>query len=139
MAVILKRPLFICSNLFRNEYSELGVVTEYRYARDIGNAFQADRTLHSLLGLGPKHGFMPSNDSLVFIHASTGKQTEKSELLDIIKEHKRYQMALAFMLAHPYGIPTILSSYKFENINQGITLLILKVCLHNKNINRSPF
>lgn len=62
---------------------------------------------------------MPSEDAVVFIHTLSSKQTGKNELLDIYKEHVRYQMALAFMLAHPYGIPTILSSYKFENIDQG--------------------
>lgn len=29
------------------------------------------------------------------------------------------QAAIAFMLAHPYGAPRIISSYFFNNINQG--------------------
>lgn len=114
---------FFIQNLFeisfRNEYVPLGVVTEYRYARDIGTAFQADRTLHSLLGLGPKHGYLPPNEALVFLHTLNTKRLNNNELLDIYKNDVRYQMALAFMLAHPYGIPTILSSYHFKSLDQG--------------------
>uniref|UniRef100_A0A336MI31 alpha-amylase n=1 Tax=Culicoides sonorensis TaxID=179676 RepID=A0A336MI31_CULSO len=103
----------------RNEYTELGVVTEYRYTRDVSNAFQTDRTLHSLLGLGPKHGYLPSEDAVVFVHAIDGKRAESHKILDFNNDQLRYQMAMAFMLAYPYGIPTIISSFKFDSPNQG--------------------
>lgn len=65
---------------------------------------------------------MPSDDAVVFIHTMApldSKRKDKDELLNIYKDHVRYQMALAFMLAHPYGIPVVFSSYKLEDINGG--------------------
>lgn len=65
---------------------------------------------------------MPSDDAVVFIHTMPpldSKRKDKDGLLNIYKDHVRYQMALAFMLAHPYGIPVVFSSYKLEDINGG--------------------
>lgn len=100
----------------------MGVVTEYRYASDVENAFDNDRTLHSLLGLGPKLGYMASQDVVVFtktMEPLDSKRKDNDKLLNGFKEQIKYQMAMAFMLAYPYGHPTILSSYKLEHIDEG--------------------
>jgi hypothetical protein len=35
------------------------------------------------------------------------------------KDKKAYTLASIFMLAHPYGIPRVMSSYAFSNSDQG--------------------
>lgn len=35
------------------------------------------------------------------------------------KQPKQYKMAIAFTLAHPYGLPRLMSSFGFSNSDQG--------------------
>lgn len=53
--------------IIKDDYAILGIVTEFRYGLELSNAFSRKTTLHSLLGIGPKRGFLPSSDALVFV------------------------------------------------------------------------
>ena len=45
--------------------------------------------------------------------------TERGGQLSTKSPHNAYVLATVFSLAHPYGSPTILSSYRFSNRNAG--------------------
>ena len=102
----------------KTEYSGLGSVTEFMHSRDIGLTFRGKKPLHDLLQWGPAKGFLPSNDAVVFVD-NQDNQREPGDEVVMFKDKRQYIMASAFMLAHTYGLPRVMSSYEFENINQG--------------------
>lgn len=54
-------------------------------------------------------------------------QREQGKL--IYKKSKQYKMATAFMLAHPYGIPKVMSSFDFNVRDQG-TIFVTRYIFH---------
>lgn len=100
------------------EYSGLASVTEFMHARDISLTFRGRMALHDLLQWGPAKGFLPSSDAIVFVD-NQDIQRESGDSVVTFKDRRQYIMANAFMLAHTYGLPRVMSSYEFENIDQG--------------------
>ena len=101
------------------EYFGIGDVTEFRYGLEIGRVFSEGK-LAWLSEFGPAWGFMPSEKAIVFTdnhdnqrgHGGGGK----------VVSHKNgtlYDLANVFVLAYPYGYPQIMSSYRFDNTDQG--------------------
>lgn len=105
----------------KTEYVGLGVVTEFLHSRDLGLTFRGKKPLHDLLQWGPPHGFLPSNDALVFVANHDNERGHGAGGSEVIsyKDKKQNIMATAFMLAHTYGVPRIMSSFEFEDGNQG--------------------
>lgn len=105
----------------RDEYTDLGVVTEFRYSVEIGRAFHGNNKLKWLSGWGPAWGFMPSEVALVFVDNHDNQRGHGPGGSNVLtyKSSKHYKMANAFMLGHPYGIPRIMSSFAFDSSDQG--------------------
>ncbi|XP_055907429.1 alpha-amylase 2-like [Eupeodes corollae] len=109
----------------KTEYSGYGVVTETQHAIQIRDHFNGLQPLNRLLNWGPAMGFLMPPDALVFVDThytqrghGLGGNIEPESILNF-ERPKKYIMAVAFMLAHPYGIKRIMSSYRFENPDQG--------------------
>jgi alpha-amylase len=98
----------------------LGLVTEYLASKELGLVFQGKKPMHSLLQWGPKKGFVPSKDAIVFTdnHDNQRNFLKGFEILNY-KDKRRYILANIFMLAHPYGIPKIMSSFEFNDTFDG--------------------
>ncbi|XP_058813299.1 alpha-amylase A-like [Topomyia yanbarensis] len=105
----------------REEYTHLGTITEFRYSAEIGRVFRGYDMLKWLSSWGEGWGFLPSPLALVFIdnHDNQRGHGAGGENVLTYKDSKRYKMATAFMLAHPFGIPRIMSSFAFEESDQG--------------------
>uniref|UniRef100_A0A023EVZ4 Alpha-amylase n=1 Tax=Aedes albopictus TaxID=7160 RepID=A0A023EVZ4_AEDAL len=105
----------------RYEYTDLGSVTEFRYSVEIGRAFRGGNQLKWLSSWGTAWGFMPSSLALVFVDNHDNQRGHGPGGSDILtyKDSKSYKMANAFMLAHPYGIPRVMSSFAFDSSDQG--------------------
>lgn len=119
----------------KTEYSGHGVVTEFLFSNEIGMTFNSKKPLAGLLHWGPAKGFLPSKDAIVFIDNQDNQRGKGSATPWTItfKDAKEYKMANAFMLAHPYGIPRIMSSFEFETYVQGKIhenfVFILNLCV----------
>lgn len=100
------------------EYSGLATVTEFLHSRDIGLTFRGRKPLHELLQWGPLKGFLSPRDAIVFVDNQDIQRENGDEILTF-SDKKQYIMANAFMLSHNYGLPRIMSSYEFENVDQG--------------------
>ncbi|XP_055372787.1 alpha-amylase 1-like, partial [Condylostylus longicornis] len=105
----------------KTEYNSFGVVTEFLYSKEIGEIFNGKKSLSTLINWGPTIGFLPHSDALVFIdnHDNQRGHGAGGELILTHKKPKKYIMATAFMLSHPYGIKRIMSSYQFNSTDQG--------------------
>lgn len=101
----------------KREYSKMAVVTEFKYGSELSNAFKGNNPLKWLINWGEPWALLPSNEALVFIDNHDTQRNSKSILT--YKDSKLYKMAVAFMLAHPYGIPRVMSSFSFEDFNTG--------------------
>ncbi|KRT84430.1 hypothetical protein AMK59_1811, partial [Oryctes borbonicus] len=102
----------------KTEYINMGAVTEFKYSAEIGRVFRGKDKLHWLRNWGPDWGFLQnSEDALVFVDNHDNQRATGDVLT--YKNAKQYKMAIAFMLAHPYGSPRIMSSYSFTNSDAG--------------------
>ncbi|XP_063363915.1 alpha-amylase 4N-like [Cydia amplana] len=99
-----------------NEYTSLGDVTEFRVGSELKNCFRGQNPLKWLVSWGPQWGLSPSDTGLVFID---NHDTQRSNDVLTYKESRAYKAAIAFMLAHPYGEPRVMSSYFFDTSDQG--------------------
>nr|AAW66432.1 Amyrel [Scaptodrosophila finitima] len=101
----------------RDEYRELGAVTEFRFSEEIGKAFRGNNALKWLQSFGTGWDFLPTEQSLTFVD-NHDNQRDSGEVLNY-KSPKQYKMATAFHLAFPYGISRVMSSFGFDDRDQA--------------------
>jgi alpha-amylase len=98
------------------EYTGNGDVHEFRYGKDLARVFRDERLAY-LNNFGEAWGYLPSNVANVFIDNHDTQRDTPGTLT--YKDNGLYALANAFMLAWPYGTPTVMSSYEFTDRNQG--------------------
>ncbi|XP_015840636.2 alpha-amylase [Tribolium castaneum] len=102
----------------KHEYTGFGTVIEFQYGLSLGNAFQGGNQLANLANWGPEWNLLDGLDAVAFIDNHDNQRTGGSQILTY-KNPKPYKMAIAFMLAHPYGTTRLMSSFAFDNNDQG--------------------
>lgn len=100
------------------EYTALGDVTEFRYGAELSRVFRNGK-LAWLETFGSRWGFLDSAAAIAFIDNHDNQRGHGSGDPLTFKERETYELALAFMLAWPYGYPQIMSSYAFSGNNDG--------------------
>ncbi|KAJ8969369.1 hypothetical protein NQ317_002002 [Molorchus minor] len=100
------------------EYIDFGAVLEFKYGTELGNAFQGRNLLKNLENWGPEWGLLNSEDAVAFIDNHDNQRTGSKAILTYMNP-KPYKMAIAFMLAHPYGATKIISGYRFGSKDEG--------------------
>ena len=96
-------------------YAPYGQVTNFDYQRDVSGKFKSG-DIASLAHL-PNYGGLTSEQAAVFID---NHDTQRAHPTLTYKDGDRYHLAVAFMLAHPYGTPVVTSGYDFgNNITEG--------------------
>lgn len=104
----------------RDEYTPIGAVTEFKVGMELSNAFRGNNQLRWLNSWGPQWGLLAHDDALTFIdnHDNERGHGGGGGILTY-KEPKAYKAAIAFLLAHPYGEPQIMSSFDFWDSEVG--------------------
>jgi alpha-amylase len=97
------------------EYAGVGDVTEFRYGDAVSAAFR-DGNLASLDGLAQRMR-LPSQDAVAFIDNHDTQRNGRNVLT--YKNGSSYALAEAFMIAWPYGVPQVMSSFTFDNPEAG--------------------
>ncbi len=102
-----------------SEYFATGSVTEFRYSGEITRVFRRGQ-LAWLNEFGTAWGFIPTDEAIVFVDNHDNQRGHGSPA-DVIRftDGRLHELANAFMLAWPYGRPRVMSSYEFENGDQG--------------------
>ncbi|MET0424702.1 MAG: carbohydrate-binding module family 20 domain-containing protein [Actinoplanes sp.] len=98
-----------------SEYTGIGDVTEFRYGDVVGNAFR-DANLGNLNNL-PSQMLLGSGDAVAFIDNHDTQRNGRAKLT--YKDGATYGLSEAFMLAYPYGVPQVMSSFTFSNNDAG--------------------
>ena len=106
----------------KQDYYDSGNVIDFKYGRFLGEAFLGlqGQTLANLQTLGESWGLAPSNQAVVFVD-NHDKQRGHGGGGDYLtyKNGDLYALANVFMLAFPYGKPQVMSSFAFDNLDQG--------------------
>ena len=98
------------------EYTGNGDVHEFRYGKDLGRVFRWEKLAY-LRNFGEAWGYISTSKAGVFVD-NHDTQRDGGDVLTY-KDNAIYALANAFMLAWPYGSPTVMSSYEFSNRDQG--------------------
>ncbi|WP_457747557.1 carbohydrate binding domain-containing protein [Streptomyces rochei] len=94
-----------------SEYLGSGDVQEFRYTTDLKRVFNGEK-LSYLKNFGEGWGYMPSSESGTMV---ANHDTERNGSSLSYKDGANYTLAHVFMLAHPYGTPSVHSGYEFSN------------------------
>jgi alpha-amylase len=97
------------------EYAGIGDVTEFRYGDVVGGAFK-DGNLANLADLAGSMR-LGSGDAIAFIDNHDTQRNGRAKLT--YKDGSPYALAEAFMIAWPYGVPQVMSSFTFTNPDAG--------------------
>jgi len=100
-------------------YVKNGSVTEFKYPMAMVEAFETGN-LASLTGFDTQPGWLPADKAVIFVdnHDLQRGHAGSAEILNY-KDGASYNIAVAFMLAYPYGYPMVMSSYEFVDGDQG--------------------
>ncbi|KAJ8392594.1 hypothetical protein AAFF_G00074720 [Aldrovandia affinis] len=100
------------------EYYEMGRVTEFKYGARLGTVIRKwnGEKLSDLRTWGEDWGFMPSGKALVFVDNHDNQRGHGAGGMSILTfwEPRLYRLAMGFMLAHPYGMTRVMSSYRWN-------------------------
>ena len=99
----------------RAAYAEIGPLTEFQYETRIKEAFTYG-AIDKLRDLGDVDDMLPSEDAVVFVD---NHDSQRGDHVLTYKDGQRYVLANVFMLAHPYGYPKVMSSFEFDQRDQG--------------------
>jgi alpha-amylase len=97
------------------EYTGFGDVTEFRYGDVVGGAFQ-NGNLSNLNNLASSMR-LGSGDAVAFVDNHDTQRNGRAKLT--YKNGSSYALAEAFMIAWPYGVPQVMSSFTFSNADAG--------------------
>ncbi|MFD4020037.1 carbohydrate-binding module family 20 domain-containing protein [Streptomyces sindenensis] len=97
------------------EYLGTGDVQEFRYTTDLKRIF-TDEKLSYLKNFGEAWGYMPSGQSGSMV---ANHDTERNGSSLSYRDGAPYTLAHVFMLAHPYGTPSVHSGYAFASHDDG--------------------
>jgi alpha-amylase len=97
-------------------YLTTGEVTEFAYPSLLSSNILQDGKMKYLESFGASWGMMNRDSAVVFLD---NHDTQRGNAALTYKSGKYYELANVFMLAHPYGYPKVMSSYYFDNHDQG--------------------
>lgn len=97
------------------EYTGLGDVTEFRYGDRVSAAFR-DGALAGLNGIATQMR-LGSGDAVAFVDNHDTQRNGRAVLT--YRNGTPYALAEAFLLAYPYGVPQVMSSFTFSDHDQG--------------------
>lgn len=94
-------------------------MTEYLYAKSVENFFRNGFPHNESIYWQSSKGLLDPSDALVFLD-NQDLQRDPSNLSTIsFREVNLYIMGTSFLLAHTYGIPTLMSSFEYEYTSEG--------------------
>ncbi|RLU18257.1 hypothetical protein DMN91_008613 [Ooceraea biroi] len=105
------------------EYNGIANVIEFQYGIVLGSMFRGQDQLTRLQNFNDSNVWrlLPSDDALTMIdnHDNQRGHGAGGSTILTYKDPKPYKIAVAFMLAFPYGHPRVMSSYAFSDPSQG--------------------
>ncbi|OQV22309.1 Alpha-amylase 2B [Hypsibius exemplaris] len=96
------------------EYTRNGRVTEFKYGKELSKGIKKEggQLLKYFRNFGEQWGFLPADRAVTFVdnHDNQRGHGGGGGILTF-RNAREYKIANAFMLAHPYGFPQVMSSF----------------------------
>ncbi len=102
-----------------SEYTGVGDVTEFNFERTMGHYFKGRAPLKDLRNIVNFSGWLPSDKAVVFVSNHDDQRQNTSNTLTYKDTSGLYYIGEIFALAYPYGYPKVMSSYRFDDHDQG--------------------
>lgn len=116
-------PMGIDSYSFMKKYFQIGYVTAFKYGEFLSNAIKNQtNNLQKLVeySFGSSWVNYPDNRTVVVLDNHDTERMMPNILNYKNSENNAYTLAYIFMLAWPFGIPKIMSSFRFNNSDDPI-------------------
>ncbi|XP_052436227.1 amyAc_bac_euk_AmyA and Aamy_C domain-containing protein isoform X3 [Carassius gibelio] len=101
-----------------SEYYGLARVTEFKHSAKLGTVVRKwdGEKLSYLKNWGEGWGFMPSDRGLVFVDNHDNQRGHGAGGASVLTfwDSRLYKIATGLMLAHPYGVTRVMSSYRWD-------------------------
>ncbi|WGY46464.1 starch-binding protein [Vibrio sp. ABG19] len=97
-----------------SEYTYIGDVTEFNFARTIGPRFKQGG-INQLQGIGSWSGWLSSENAVTFVTNHDEERHNPGQVLSHQDFGNLYMLGNVFTLAYPYGYPKVMSGYYFNN------------------------
>ncbi|KAI2654599.1 Alpha-amylase [Labeo rohita] len=101
-----------------SEYHGLARVTEFKHSAKLGTVVRKwdGEKLSYLKNWGEGWGFMPSDKAVVFVDNHDNQRGHGAGGASVLTfwDSRLYKIAAGLMLAHPYGVTRVMSSYRWE-------------------------
>ncbi|KAM9844640.1 alpha-amylase-like [Aulostomus maculatus] len=105
-------------NIGVREYISLGRVTEFKYGAKLGALFRKwnSEKLSYTNNWGEGWGFMHDGNAVVFVDNHDNQRGHGAGGASILTfwDSRLYKMAVGYMLAHPYGLARVMSSFRWD-------------------------
>lgn len=101
------------------EYTESGDVTEFNFEKTLGFYFKGRGQLKELKNIVDFQGWLPREKAVVFVSNHDDQRQKPDETLTYKDVGDLYYIGEIFSLAYPYGYPKVMSSYFFEDHDEG--------------------
>ncbi len=101
------------------EYLQNGDITEFNMERTLGFYFKGRGPLKDLRGIRDFDGWLQSDVAVTFVANHDDQRQKTDNTLTYKDSNAIYELGEIFSLAYPYGYPKVMSSYFFEDENQG--------------------
>ncbi|CAN8062707.1 unnamed protein product [Agarophyton chilense] len=123
----LQKPVYIFQEVIGaggeavqpTEYTGHGSVTEFNFERTLGFYFKGRGPLKELQNIVNFKGWLSSDEAVVFVSNHDDQRQNTYNTLTYKDVGDLYYIGEIFSLSYPYGYPKVMSSYFFEDHDQG--------------------
>jgi|GEM_PF-643561 len=104
-----------------SQYTYIGNVTEFNFSNTLGYYFKGKGALKEIknIGTGSWSGWLASSDAQVFVENHDNQRQNTSNIITYKDGANLNTLAHVFMLGWAYGYPEVMSSYSWDNHDQG--------------------
>lgn len=102
-----------------SQYTFIGDVTEFNFSNTLGFYFKGRGALKEIRNIGTWNGWLPSIDAIIFVANHDNQRQKTNDIITHKDGANLNNLAHIFMLGWPYGYPEVMSSYDWNDVNQG--------------------
>lgn len=102
-----------------SQYTYIGDVTEFNFSNTLGHFFKGRGALVELRNIGLWNGWLNSNDAVTFVANHDNQRQNTTNIITHKDGMDVNNIAHVFSLAWPYGYPKVMSSYDWQDHDQG--------------------
>ena len=102
-----------------SEYTSIGDVTEFNFTKTLGYYFKLRGPLKEIKNIGSWGGWLNSNDAVTFVANHDNQRQDTGNTITHKDGNNANNLAHVFALGWPYGYPKIMSSYDWNDHDQG--------------------